>query len=422
MSLSKLFVRPDSKMPMIDGIRAIAILWVVFFHAWIIQVLDMPDYIMGIFRYPLLYWVDRGDLGVDLFFVISGFLIGSIIFREIKSTGTFIFRQFYFRRFMRLTPVYIFAMALNMVLTNNYHIGHYWSNILYVNNYVPGSEMIWTWSLAMEEQFYLLAPCLLLFVLPLFKNKFHFFALFVILSLALNGYYVYSKMQLSLPYNVAFPTPEWFDWFNHYYRVTHLRFIGLLSGVAASYLHVYKTEEMKVFFQRRAALMIRLVWLSLIVVLFIAFIPLGEWTVTPKSLFYLLPDAVGKVYEVCNKGLFSFAVAYSILAGLYGSGRLVQGINRFLSSRFFYPIAQLSYSAYLFHVMFMFWIFPKLFVLWNGTMSPSTLFFLRYCIGIAGTFAMAVFMFYFIEQPFLRLRDRITFRKLGFKVFNLGRA
>src|SRR6185503_3009293 len=145
MPFAKLTQRRESNVPIIDGIRALAILWVVFFHAWIIQVLDMPDYIMGIFNYPFLNWVDRGDLGVDLFFVISGFLIGAIIFKDIKSTGTFIFRQFYFRRYLRLTPVYLFAMVLNVTLTGNMAIGNYWSNLLYINNYVPGSEMIWTW-------------------------------------------------------------------------------------------------------------------------------------------------------------------------------------------------------------------------------------------------------------------------------------
>lgn len=422
MPLSRLSNQPTTNVPIIDGIRALAILWVIFFHAWIIQVLDMPDFITGIFNYPFLYWVDRGDLGVDLFFVISGFLIGSIIFHEIKSTGTFIFRRFYFRRFLRLTPVYIFAMALNVVLTGNMNIGNYWSNILYINNYVPGSEMIWTWSLAMEEQFYLLTPCLLLFVLPLFKNKFHFFALFVVVALGLNAYYVFYKMNLTLPYNVAFPTPDWFTWFNEYYRVSHLRFIGLLSGVAASYLHIYRAEEVKAFFQNRARLVTSIMWLSIVMILFIGFTPLGEWTYTPVSVFYSLPHFVGQVFEVCNKGLFSFAIAFIILACLYGSGRLVQGTKGFLSLRIFYPIAQLSYSAYLFHVMFMFWIFPKLFVMWNDSMSPTTLFFVRYVIGVVGTFAMATFMYYVVEQPFLRLRDKVKFKKAGLKLFSIGKA
>src|SRR5678815_2927675 len=110
MPFTRLLNRRDHNMPVIDGIRALAILWVLCFHAWIIQVLDMPTYVLKIFDYPFLKWLDKGDLGVDLFFVISGFLIGSIIFKEIKSTGTFIFRQFYFRRYMRIMPVYVLSL------------------------------------------------------------------------------------------------------------------------------------------------------------------------------------------------------------------------------------------------------------------------------------------------------------------------
>lgn len=415
MPLLKLTQRRESNIPVIDGIRAIAILWVVFFHAWIIQVLDMPDFVMGIFNYPFLNWIDRGDLGVDLFFVISGFLIGSIIFKEIKSTGTFILRQFYFRRFLRLTPVYIFAMGLNVLLTGNTDIANYWSNILYINNYVPGSEMIWTWSLAMEEQFYIVMPLLLLFLFPLFKNRYHFFILFTVVALGINAYYVFVKLNLTLPYNVSFPTPEWFEWFNHYYRVTHLRFVGLLAGVAASYIHVYRAQHIQAFFQNHPGRSRFLLMLSLLIILCISFTHLGEWTVAPKSIFYHLPESVGKLFEASNKIFFSYAVAFIILSSLYDSSRWIQPVKRFLSWKGFYPIAQLSYSAYLFHVMFMFWAFPKLFVMLEGTMSPTALFFLRYIIGITGTFLMAILMYYLVEQPFMKWRNKFTFRKMALK-------
>jgi peptidoglycan/LPS O-acetylase OafA/YrhL len=420
MSLTSLTHRRESNVPVIDGIRAIAILWVIFFHAWIIQVLDMPDFIMGIFNYPWLNWVDRGDLGVDLFFVISGFLIGTIIFKEIRESGTFIFRQFYFRRYLRLTPVYIFAILLNMLLTGNTNFGAYWSNILYINNYIPGSEMIWTWSLAMEEQFYIVAPILLLLLFPLFRNKLYFFALFTLLALGINAYYVFVKMGVSIPYNVSFPTPAWFDWFNHYYRASHLRFVGLLAGVAAAYVHVYKADSMRSFFQQKAGLVKAMFVVAIAGVLFIAFTPLGEWTVAPHSVFYALPDVVGKLFEVGNKAFFSYAIAFIILECLYDSSRWMNPLKRLLSWKGFYPIAQLSYSAFLFHVMFMFWAFPKLFAMWNGTMSETALFFVRYGIGVIGTLAMAVLMYYFIEQPFMRLRKRVTFKKFRYKGFSLG--
>jgi peptidoglycan/LPS O-acetylase OafA/YrhL len=313
-------------------------------------------------------------------------------------------------------------MALNVMLTGNMNIGNYWSNILYINNYVPGSEMIWTWSLAMEEQFYIITPLLLMLVFPLFKNRLHFFGLLTILALCINAYYVFFKMNLSLPYNVSFPTEEWFNWFNNYYRVSHLRFVGLLSGVVASYLHVYHEQQIRAFFQNRIRMAKAMIIVAVAGILFISFTPLGEWTVAPHSIFYSLPSVVGQVFEVVHKSFFSYAIAFIILGCLYDSGRWLQPLKRFLSLKLFYPIAQLSYSAYLFHVMFMFWAFPKLFVLWNGAMSPTALFFLRFGIGVLGTFAMACVMYYLVEQPFMRLRNKVKFKKFNYRGFSLGRA
>ena len=82
--MNKLLNRSNSNFAVIDGIRAIAVLWVIFFHAWLFQFLSFSTAIDKIYDYPLFYWVTKGDLGVDLFFVISGFLIGGIIFKEIK--------------------------------------------------------------------------------------------------------------------------------------------------------------------------------------------------------------------------------------------------------------------------------------------------------------------------------------------------
>jgi peptidoglycan/LPS O-acetylase OafA/YrhL len=112
--MNKLLNRSNSNFAVIDGIRAIAVLWVIFFHAWLFQQLTIPGFIDNIYKYPLFYWVTKGDLGVDLFFVISGFLIGGIIFKEIKSSEKFNFKRFYVRRFLRLSPVYIFAIFLNL--------------------------------------------------------------------------------------------------------------------------------------------------------------------------------------------------------------------------------------------------------------------------------------------------------------------
>jgi peptidoglycan/LPS O-acetylase OafA/YrhL len=413
MSKFKLLDRSNDNYAFIDGIRAIAILWVIVFHSWLFQYVSMGDSINGIYNYPIFNWVTKGDLGVDLFFVISGFLIGSIIFKEIKSSKAFSFIKFYVRRFLRLTPVYVFSMLLNMYFMKDFgenQIGIYWSNILYVSNYVATSPMAWTWSLAIEEQFYLIVPFLLVFVFPKFKNKLFFFGSLSILSILISWYYVYIKMEFVLPFNLTLLTPDFNRWFRGYYVYTHLRFIGLLIGVAAAYLNIYKVEETKIFFNKYKTIMPIITLPIVIILVFISFTPLGEWAPMKDSIFNHLDVNIGRWYEILCRPVFSVGVGFIIMACVYSNNYVINPINNFLSAKFFYPIAQVSYSAYLFHEMFIIWSGPIIRNYLLKSFSTKEIFILSVGIFSIVILIGAVIMYYLIEQPFQRLRNKIKFK------------
>lgn len=155
----------------IDGLRAIAVLLVIFFHF-----------------YPR--WLSGGFIGVDIFFVISSYLITSIISEKMESS-TFSFREFYGRRIRRILPLLFtmlfvsFVVAFFIFLPPEFDsfsqallsASVYLSNIYFLNindyfalnsNQLP---LLHTWSLAVEEQFYLLWPMLLFFMVNWVKNK-----------------------------------------------------------------------------------------------------------------------------------------------------------------------------------------------------------------------------------------------------------
>jgi len=410
--MNKLLNRSNSNFAVIDGIRAIAVLWVIFFHAWLFQQIIFSNEIEKIYDYPFLNWVTKGDLGVDLFFVISGFLIGGIIFKEIKSSEKFNFKRFYVRRFLRLSPVYIFAIFLNLYFLKELgqdNLLLYWPNLLYINNYLPGSPMGWTWSLAIEEQFYIIVPFLLVFIFPRFRNKAVFFIVLSAISISLTWYYVYVFKQYTLPFNLTFLSDDWKAWFDSYYMVTHLRYIGLLLGVALAYINVYKTKEIKNIFESKAKLVTIFSIISVIGFITISFTPLGEWMPLQDSIFNHLNIHVGKWYEILVRPLFSLFTSFIILACIHGNNFIINPINKFLSSKFFYPIAQVSYSAYLFHEMFIIWVSPRLLKYLSPSFTHTQIFLIIVFVSLIAILIVSVFMYYLIEQPFQKIREKIKF-------------
>lgn len=135
----------EKRVPALDGLRGLAILLVVVFHAW-------PNALPG------------GVYGVTLFFVLSGFLITNILTRELDTRSKIDFKRFYKRRGARLLPALLLVSASYLVLGGPW--ADVWPALAYVANFqkLAGASlgnMSPTWSLAIEEHFYLLWPLIL---------------------------------------------------------------------------------------------------------------------------------------------------------------------------------------------------------------------------------------------------------------------
>jgi peptidoglycan/LPS O-acetylase OafA/YrhL len=147
----------------LDVMRAVAILMVLFDHAWYFN-----THIAAEFN-P---WVVFGFIGVELFFVLSGFLIGQIVLRDL-ITG--INRQkivtFYIRRWLRTLPLYYIVLVFFIIASNYiYHTSELHPfHFVFLQNFIP-SELYFlsiAWSLAIEEWFYITLP---LFLYPFFRK------------------------------------------------------------------------------------------------------------------------------------------------------------------------------------------------------------------------------------------------------------
>lgn len=172
----------SSRIPELDGLRGIAIGLVLLYHFFDFH--PGPNHHpIGLIRNVYVYFercIDLGWTGVDLFFVLSGFLIGGILLDHRASPRYF--KTFYLRRFLRIIPVYyaliLFYLAfmavagnfLTVQFANRSITGHYqiFSFFLFLQNYwffhYPPIALLWfkpTWSLAVEEQFYVIAPLIM---------------------------------------------------------------------------------------------------------------------------------------------------------------------------------------------------------------------------------------------------------------------
>lgn len=220
--------RPD-----IDGLRAVAILSVVAFHA-----------------FP--HWLQGGFIGVDIFFVISGFLISTIIFRSLQR-GDFSFTEFYAHRIKRIFP------ALIVVLTACYAFGWFallpdefkqlgkhmaagagfvqnfilWQEVGYFDTVADSKPLLHLWSLAIEEQFYLIYPVLIFVAWRVGLNVLTVVLLLGLISFGLN--------ILGVSAN---PTETFF--------MPQTRFWELLAGSVLAYLQFFKKAKLASSMQRWA--------------------------------------------------------------------------------------------------------------------------------------------------------------------------
>ena len=150
----------ESYFPALDGVRAICILLVMFNHV----------------HEPVPLWL-QGRIGVDIFFVLSGFLITTLLLRERERHGNISLKGFYTRRFFRIVPVYALVMVIYLCIVLVMHDAERWREfkgglpylLTFMQEYRPATTGVilgHAWSLGIEEKFYLAWPLLIVALFP----------------------------------------------------------------------------------------------------------------------------------------------------------------------------------------------------------------------------------------------------------------
>jgi peptidoglycan/LPS O-acetylase OafA/YrhL len=301
-------LRPPSFRPDIEGLRAIAILLVVFFHAGI----------------P---WLRGGFVGVDVFFVLSGYLITELLADEVERTGSIDFPRFYARRIRRLLPAsllmilcillasFTFLSSIETVRISKSAIATaaYVSNMWFVRQStdyfsanVETNPLLHTWSLAVEEQFYLVWPLLVLLCTKRNRPRKIIIGAFIgvgLLSLAASVWLTRTFQPLAF---FSTPTRAW----------------EFAAGGLATLLQ--KNASFRIF--RHAAT----AWVGAAMI-----VGAGIW-LSPKNGF---PGAIALIPVV--------GTTMVLIAGKLAPSQT--GLFALLGSRVFQTLGGLSYSWYLWH-------------------------------------------------------------------------
>lgn len=346
---------PAGNRPCLDVLRSLAVSLVLFYH------------LQGDFQHARLTLktpvVRFGWSGVDLFFVLSGVLIGGQLWKELKASGTVDVRRFILRRGFRIWPFYysVVAFLLAEQLFFARERSGLWIDAVYLDNYFPALHQVGGgWSLSTEEQFYLLVPILLVIAVK-FVSPRRLLGLVLAWLVALPFIRHIALLGLS--------NPEARHYAVYYAFQTHTD--GLAMGLLISWMMTWKPEIMRVGR-----------WLDGVLVLV---------SIAAFSLWYFASLTF----------LFSFvAIAYGALTFVL----LRVPLPSLFRSRVFYVISRLSYGVYLIHAGFLPHVMPyHNHLLGEGFPAYAIAFFLWGTV----TLALAFVTFSFIELPFLKLRDRV---------------
>jgi len=328
---------------------------------------------------PDFAWLSRfGWAGVDIFFVLSGFLIGSQLLRTLQRGERLSLRDFYWRRAWRILPAFATVLAVYVafpMLREAPGLEVWWQFATFTLNllvdYTHNQAFSHAWSLCVEEHFYLLFP-----LVAWWFTRRPSAARFIALCLSLVALGIALRTGVWLHNDAAQPQRNWY--IEDIYYPTWMRLDGLLMGVVLAALNVYRPALW-------ARLQARSTWLLL-----------GGLAAAGLAL-WLFRNRTGLLANAVGWPLLSFGFGLLVLSATAPRGWL---------GRWAVPgagwVAATSYSLYLSHKLAMHavheWLAPAL-------PLQGLVLFAVYGVAIA---LVGAALHYVVERPCLRLRDTLT--------------
>ncbi|MBS0217019.1 MAG: acyltransferase [Proteobacteria bacterium] len=357
------------RQPGLDLLRAIAIIWVMLFHSFIVGGLG-DDW----------GWLSKyGWMGVDIFFVLSGYLIGAQVLQQLRDGRRIDFRGFYLRRALRILPAFWVVLAIYVLFPSWREVDGmepWWKFAAFIYNldvdYNTHAAFSHAWSLCVEEHFYLVFPLLAAW---LSRRNSTLLCISIIVFVLLGG--IALRSTIWLHDDAMQPDRNWF--IEDLYYPTWCRLDGLLVGVALAATRVFRPQWwLRMRGYANAAVMLGVLG---VIASFFLHAERGG----------LLANSIGWPVLSLGFGLLVFAAA-----------ERDSWIGRWRAPGAGW-IAAISYSLYLSHKLVMHGIDALIDGRLHGVAA-----FAPYALAIL---AVGALLHYMVERPGLRLRER-TFMKL----------
>lgn len=330
------------ELPSLNGLRAFSIIIVIYRHAIWLQ-LQQDSFL-------------NGDFGVTIFFVISGFLITSLLLKEKVIKEAISLKRFFIRRVLRILPLAYLYLIVLLILDAfgliSVSTGEYLSGFLYFNNWYPVSTYVsHYWSLSVEEQFYLFFP----FFLKKLKLR----------------YYVY----ICILFMLMAPVITYFANHSFFYQNAFRQLLPLVKfqSIAIGSLMAIIIYKNLFSFEKLTSVFIKLAVLALMI--------LAYKVDSPADI---------------NKVVCSAFIAIFIVINLYPKKDIIYML---LNNRLVNYIGLMSYSLYIWQQLFTFEHMP-----WRNAFPYAG----SIAFNIPVLFIVAYFSYNYFEKPFLKLKKNYS--------------
>jgi peptidoglycan/LPS O-acetylase OafA/YrhL len=362
------------RLPGLDLLRAVAIAWVLLYHASVAGLVSPDSWIVGF-----------GWMGVDLFFALSGFLIAGQLLRPWARGAAPNYCRFFARRLLRTLPAYLAIVAFYFLMPpvqERPEIQPLWQFLTFTENFdvmfpLP-KAFSHAWSLCVEEQFYLVLPVIVavLAARPSLGKVIGVMAAVLLAGMAFRGYFWVHNVARE-PFSST-PRLNLHEYMTLIYYPTWSRLDGLLAGVAAAATQIFRPQWWRILTARP----------NLLLAAGVAGV--GVAIVFFRDMYApLLPTVFGFP-------LLAFSMTMLVMAG---------SERRSIIGRYPVPgaaaLAAGAYSLYLsnkitFHAVRM------AAYDWPVQLRPF-----KFVVGLLATLAAGTILYWLVERPFLKIRDRL---------------